>query len=75
MPILADKGKPFDGAAPGAALSPPVWGLVDNFGGSLDADDEPTKLVVDTSVLRYDDAEDIGEDEAVLVCSAAFSAM
>jgi hypothetical protein len=61
MPILAAKGNPFDGSAPGVPPSPPVWGLVDNLGGSLDADDELTKLVVGTPVLRYGDAEDVGE--------------
>jgi hypothetical protein len=75
MPILAAKGNPLDGAASGVPLSPLAWGLVESLGGSLDTADELTELVVDTPVLRYDDAEDVGEGEAVLFCSTTFSAM
>jgi hypothetical protein len=80
MPILAAKGNPLDGAedcavAPGVPLSPPTWELVDDLGSLFDADDELTKLDVDTPVLGYEIAEDVGEGEAVLVCSTAFSAI
>jgi hypothetical protein len=80
MPILAAKENPLDGAedcavAPGVPLSPSAWGFVDDLGSSFDADNELTKLVVETPVLRYENTEDVGEGEAVLVCSTAFSAI